>query len=163
MRKQSVDTYLKTAGAVTMAALVLIGAGCAGNAPVVTESTVQEVAEGESPFEPVATPTDKPAVVSNVYKNGTYTAVGNYNSPAGSEEIKVTITLKEDIITDATVVAMATNPKSVFMQGRFIEGYKTLVIGKKIDEVQLTVVSGSSLTPKGFIEALAEIKAQAKV
>jgi hypothetical protein len=40
--------------------------------------------------------------------------------------------------------------------------YKQYVVGKKIDEVQLTKVSGSSLTPQGFNDALAKIKAEAK-
>jgi uncharacterized protein with FMN-binding domain len=98
-----------------------------------------------------------------IYKNGTYNTIGNYVSPGGAEEIDVTVTLKDDIITDATVVSKAFRPNSVKFQGQFISGFKTLVVGKKIDDVMLDKVSGSSLTPKGFNDALAEIKAEAKV
>ncbi len=37
-----------------------------------------------------------------------------------------------------------------------------VVVGKKIDEVQLTKVAGSSLTPKGFMDALEKVKTEAK-
>lgn len=97
-----------------------------------------------------------------VYKNGTYEATGNYTSPGGDEEIKVSITLSNGVITDASVTPMATRPNSVEFQGKFKDNFKPLVVGKKIDEVSLMKVSGSSLTPKGFNEALTEIKAEAK-
>jgi uncharacterized protein with FMN-binding domain len=157
--QRNFDTYLSRFGALTMAALTLVGAGCAGKTQVTTDVPTPSVAVGEpNP----STPPEKPVAAVTVYKDGTYTATGNYVSPGGPEEIKVTITLKADVIVAAEVVPMATNPKSVFMQGQFVSGYKALVVGKKIDEVQLGVVSGSSLTPKGFMEALAEIKVQAK-
>ena len=37
-----------------------------------------------------------------------------------------------------------------------------MVVGKNIDEVAITKVAGSSLTPKGFTDALEKIKADAK-
>jgi len=97
-----------------------------------------------------------------VYKSGTYTTTGNYTSPGGAESIKVTVTLVNDVITDATVVSNAFRPNSIQFQGQFISGFKQLVIGKNIDEVQLDKVAGSSLTPKGFNDAIIKIKAQAK-
>lgn len=113
---------------------------------------------------PAPTPTPAPAAPTpaSAYKDGTYSATGNYGSPAGAETIGVTITLKSDVIADAVVEAHATNPRSKIMQADFVANYKPLVIGKKIDEVRLTKVSGSSLTSTGFNEALAKIKAQAK-
>jgi hypothetical protein len=75
----------------------------------------------------------------------------------------VALILKNDVIVEATVVPLATRPVSVKMQGQFISGFKTLVIGKKLDEVVLDKVSGSSLTPKGWNDAVAKIQAQAKV
>lgn len=101
--------------------------------------------------------------VSAAYKDGAYTATGNYSSPAGPEDIGVSLTLKNDTVTDATVVQRATNFKSIKMQQAFIGGFKQYVIGKKIDTINLDVVSGSSLTPMGFNDALAKIKASAKI
>lgn len=96
------------------------------------------------------------------YKDGTYSAQGNYNSPAGPESINVTLTLKNDIVTDATVTSLAKDDKSQHYQGLFISGYKQYVIGKNINTIQLDKVSGSSLTPAGFNSAVSKIEVQAK-
>lgn len=96
------------------------------------------------------------------YKDGTYSAEGTYRSPAGAEAINITITLEDGVITATEFEGTATHQKSMAMQKAFSEGYEALVVGKPIDEVSLTVVNGSSLTGKGFMEAVAEIKAEAK-
>jgi hypothetical protein len=97
-----------------------------------------------------------------VYKNGTYTATGNYVSPGGSETINITLVIENDMVVDATAVPQATRPISVTMQNAFSSNFKALIVGKKVDEVSLDKVSGSSLTPKGFNDAIIKIKAQAK-
>ena len=106
-------------------------------------------------------PTETPT--SMLYKDGVYKAIGGYTSPGGAEQIDVTLTVKDDVIVDATVVGLATRPESKFNQGKFISGVKTLVIGKKLNEVTLSKVSGSSLTPKGWNDAVTKIQSQAKV
>ena len=96
------------------------------------------------------------------YKDGIYSAVGDYISPGGAEKIGVTITLKGDIIEDAKAQSKAFRPNTIRYQGIFIENFRPLVIGKNLDEVKLDKVSASSLTPIGFNDALEKIKAQAK-
>lgn len=121
-----------------------------------SETTVSETAE---------TPESKSQEEQsqgNEYKDGTYSATGNYVSPGGAEELGVQITLKDGVITNAEVDSKASRPNSVKFQGMFVSGFKPLVVGKNIDEVQLTKVSGSSLAPGGFNEALEEIKQQAR-
>lgn len=108
---------------------------------------------------PITTPVDN---TKKTYKDGTYTAIGTYNSPGGMDKLKVTVTLKSNIITSATVVNMAGDKTSSRYQNMFIANYQSLVVGKNIDSVKLDVVSGSSLTPIGFNNALTTIKAQAK-
>ncbi len=98
---------------------------------------------------------------TGTYANGTYDATGNYRSPAGMEAVEVSLTLKDGIVTDATVKGDATNPKSITMQGKFVAGFKQEVFGKSIDSLSLGVVNGSSLTPVGFMDAVAKIKAEA--
>ena len=102
------------------------------------------------------------SMMKGSYKDGTYTVVGNYVSPGGPREIDVTITLNDDIITDSVFVGKATDATSKRFQGEFSDNYKTMVIGKNIDEVSLTKVSGSSLIPKGFMDAVEKIKAEAQ-
>lgn len=105
----------------------------------------------------------KNTMMSFSYKDGTYSAMGDYFSPGGEEQIGVTLTLKDDVIVDASVVSKAENPNSIKFQGIFVSNFKPLVVGKKISDVNLTKVSGSSLTPKGFNDALAKIKVQSQV
>lgn len=114
-----------------------------------------------------ATPVTPQEQVANtpqyMYKNGTYTNLGDYFSPGGNEQIEVQVTLKDDVIVSAEVKSLATRPISVKVQGIFIENFKPLVIGKNINDVVLDKVSGSSLTPKGWNDAIEKIKAVAKV
>jgi uncharacterized protein with FMN-binding domain len=104
----------------------------------------------------------KPTTASSPYKDGTYTAEGDYITHVGQKHISVKITLKNGKITDADVTNQADDPMSVKYQDSFISGYKPLVVGKKIDDVKLSKVASSSLTPNGFNNALQTIEKQAK-
>lgn len=97
------------------------------------------------------------------YRDGIYEVIGNYVSPGGDETIKVKVTLKDNVIADADVTPEATRPMSVKFQEKFVEGYKKKVVGKNINKVRLNKVSGSSLTPKGFNNAIEKIKVEAEV
>ncbi|SRR6266481_4648709 len=92
------------------------------------------------------------------YRDGTYSATGSHLSPGGEDDVHVTVTLANGIITDSTVTNGAHDKTSSYFQGIFINNYKPLVIGKSIDSVSLSKVSGSSLTSEGFNNALAKIK-----
>ena len=103
-----------------------------------------------------------PMMDNRKYKDGTYTAPGSYFSPAGDEKVNVSLTIKNDVVTDASFDATGLSPTSKNMQANFKAGFKQYVVGKSIDSISLTVVNGSSLTPKGFMNALAKIKTQAQ-
>jgi len=127
----------------------------------------QNPSAGTAPTAPVAptqpsTPVDTTKPTVSEYKDGTYTAVGSYMSPGGPDQVTVTVTLANDVITDATVASGAGDRTSARYQQRFISGFKQYVVGQKIQSVNLTNVSGSSLTPVGFNDALAQIKQQAR-
>lgn len=104
---------------------------------------------------------DEP-VDETAYEDGTYNATGEYSSPAGDEEVLVTLTLENDVVVDVAFEGLASHPTSVKLQDMFAEEYEEEVVGKSIDEINLTVVNGSSLTPVGFMDALADIRAEAK-
>ncbi len=106
--------------------------------------------------------TPAPSQNDTQYKDGSYSATGEYRSPGGPEQIDITLTVNDDKVTDAVAVSKAVNPTSQKFQGQFVAGIKAQVVGKSLDEVQVTKVSGSSLTPKGFTDAVTKIKAQAK-
>lgn len=100
-------------------------------------------------------------MATGAYKNGTYTADGEYITPGGQEKVGVTLTLTDGVISEINVEEKGILATSKKMQADFGANYKPMVMGKNINEVTLTKVSGSSLTPKGFNDALTKIKAQA--
>ncbi len=107
------------------------------------------------------TPADTATAGAVTYKDGTYTATGTYMSPGGQDHVGVTLTLANDIVTDVTVTPEPGDHTSAKYQAKFVSGYKQYVVGQNISDIHLTVVSGSSLTPKGFQDALTQIEAQA--
>ncbi|SDY60270.1 hypothetical protein [Herbiconiux ginsengi] len=98
---------------------------------------------------------------SSTYTDGTYDAKGNYISPNGKEEVDVSVTLAGDVITAVTVTPEATNPTAIQYQTQFADGIAAVVVGKDIDEIDVSRVAGSSLTSGGFNEAIEAIKADA--
>ena len=99
--------------------------------------------------------------ISN-FKDGTYSSRGIYTTPDNQETIGVTLTIENNIVTEAEVISQGVLSTSKNFQAEFISGYKPMVVGKNINDLKLTKVAGSSLTPKGFNDALAKIKDQAK-
>lgn len=128
--------------------------------PTATPSppTPTTTTEGASTTEPVLTPTPTP---STTYRNGTYSADGSYATPGGMEEITLTVTIGDDKIT-ATSLTTHGGGTTAQYQGMFKNGYSNQVVGKPVDSVSLSRISGSSLTSRGFNRALTAIKSEAK-
>lgn len=93
------------------------------------------------------------------YKDGRYTATGRYGTQNSS--ITVTVTLAQGVITSTEVTPHATVPRSLELQRRFATAVPALVVGKPIDEVNLGRLAGSSGTPRGFNDAIQQIRKQA--
>lgn len=127
------------------------------------DKTTAPTAENTAPETTTGTGEDTNQTnTGSAFKDGTYRQTGTYSSPAGAETVDVSLTLKEGVITDSSFTGKASNPASIRLQTAFAQGYRQYVVGKKIDEVDLSVVNGSSLTPKGFMEALDKIEAEAR-
>lgn len=95
--------------------------------------------------------------------DGTYQAGGGYQSPNGPETIEVSLTITNGVIEEVSVTPGATSSTSKRYQGDFAGGIAAEVVGKSLDEVDVTRVAGSSLTSGGFEEALATIRQDATV
>lgn len=95
------------------------------------------------------------------YTDGTYTAEGSYQAPSGTESVTVELTLADNIVTELTVTGDATGGTQKSYQDKFVSGINAEVVGKDIDEVNVSRVAGSSLTSGGFNAAIATIKADA--
>lgn len=147
-------TTNKTAAAL-FAGATLVGALSACSSPATGSDTGTEVANDAPVAEGTTTATG-----SN-YTDGTYTETGDYLSPDDAEQVEVTLTLSNNVITDVTVVGFGKSPNSKQFQGEFINGIAAEVVGKNIDELSVDKVAGSSLTSGGFNDAVEAIKADA--
>jgi uncharacterized protein with FMN-binding domain len=99
---------------------------------------------------------------SGTYKDGTYTATGTYNSPGGQEKVMVELTVSNNVVSSSSVMSGANDPTAESYQSIFIGGYKKYVVGKKLNDINVSNVSGSSLTSIGFKDALKQIEKQAQ-
>jgi uncharacterized protein with FMN-binding domain len=102
-----------------------------------------------------------PSAAAAAYKDGTYSADGTYVSPNGTETVGVELTLAGGAVSDVKITEHPSNPNTRKFQGEFASGIKSKIVGKKLDEIQVSKVAGSSLTSGGFNKAVANIKSQA--
>jgi hypothetical protein len=106
--------------------------------------------------------TSKSVASTASYTDGSYNATGSYTSPGGEESITIELTLQKGVVTATSAKSGANDDEAMAYQSQFIGGYKKLVVGKSINTIKLSRVSGSSLTSQGFNEAIAKIKKQAE-
>lgn len=95
------------------------------------------------------------------YKDGTYSADGNYKSPNGTETVGVQLTLANGTVSAVEITEHPSNPNTRKFQGQFAGGIADQVVGKSLDEINVSKVAGSSLTSGGFNQAVEAIKTQA--
>lgn len=144
------------------AGIVTALAGCSTTPAAQTGSAAPEASTGTSSAAPSSAATGSGSSSSGAYKDGTYEAEGSYQSPGGAESVGVSITLQGDVVTAVTVTPEAKSGNSKQYQTAFASGISGEVVGKKIDDLKVSKVSGSSLTSGGFNQALETIKGEAK-
>ena len=117
-----------------------------------------------SPPPPATQPASpaSPGAAAGSYRDGTYSADGNYISPNGQETVGVQLTLAGGSVSDVVITPHPSNPNTKKFQGEFAGGIKGQIVGKKLDELKVSKVAGSSLTSGGFNQAVEKIKAEAK-
>ena len=148
---------VRTAAAAASVVGVVLLAGCAAESAPAAETTPTSTATPEAT---ASAPAEEAS--DSTYADGTYTAEGSYATPETVETISVTVTLQDDVVTAVDVTGNPSKRESVQYQGEFIGGIADVVVGKRIDELAVSRVAGSSLTSGGFNQALETIKAEAK-
>lgn len=138
---------------------LLSAAGCAAGeeeaasespAPAAPSSAAPTAASGES------------STASGTYADGEYSSTGSYIPPSGtSEDVDVKLTLKDNVVTELEVETSQKNPTSKQYQREFTSNVQDQVVGKKLDELDVQKVAGSSLTSQGFNRALDAIRSVA--
>ncbi len=154
MIRTTVPTSVRKGSAIVGIAGLFVLAGCSGTA------------DAEPPADGGATADTGSSLSSGGdstgdYADGTYTADGSYQTPETVEQISVTLTLADGVVTDVEVTGDPKAPETEQYQGQFIAGIADEVEGVALDELNVSRVAGSSLTSGGFNEAVASIKEQA--
>jgi hypothetical protein len=123
------------------------------SAIVPTGNSSQSVSSGTSISTPAATTTN--------FKDGSYSAAANYDTPGGVQTMSVNLTISGNTVTDVSITQNATGREDEAYQSDFAYEYKSDVVGKKVSDISLSRVAGASLTTEGFNNALDQIKNQA--
>ncbi|WZH52591.1 MAG: FMN-binding protein [Nocardioides alkalitolerans] len=117
-------------------------------------SSQEQTSEGSS---------DGSGTEATSFTAGTYDAEGGYTSPGGQQSVGVEVTLDADgTITDVEVTPEASDSTSERYQSQFAGGIADEVVGKKITDLDVSTVAGSSLTSGGFNDAIDDIIGQAQ-
>ncbi|WP_422933598.1 hypothetical protein [Sinomonas sp. P47F7] len=143
------------------ASLVGAVAGCAPSNAAVPGPAQAGNAEPSAPTTAAPTSAGSAGSSAHAYRDGTYSADGHYTSPNGPETVGVTLTLASGVVKDVQITQHPTSANTAIYQKHFASGIKDVVVGKKLDDLNVGVVSGSSLTGQGFNDAVAIIKGEA--
>jgi len=152
---------LGVAGLVTLA-------GCSGTtttdaaAPAETTPAATSAPTSSATTDSSTTDSSTTSTTSGTYKDGTYEATGQYSTPESVETVDVTLTIAGDTVTAVEVTGDPQASESKRYQSEFIGGIQAEVVGKKLDEISVSKVAGSSLTSGGFNKAVDTIKTEAK-
>ena len=158
-------TPLRKSLYVGFAGLSIIGtaAACAPTTQAPSQTPATQNGGQESTTSPTASSAASGgAAGGSTYKDGTYSADGTYTSPNGQETVGVQLTLAGDKVTAVNITTHPSNPNTKKFQGEFASGIAAQIVGKDIDQLNVSKVAGSSLTSGGFNEAVEQIKSQAK-
>lgn len=151
---------IRTAAALAGASFAAVTlAGCAGGASA--SGPASSAASSPSSSDTAGSASSSSSSAGGSFKDGSYTARGEYTSPGGLSAVDVTVTLKGDTVTAVKVVPKAENPTAKGYEAQFASGVGPKVVGKKLTELDVTKVSGSSLTSQGFDRAIEDIQKQA--
>ena len=144
------------------AGLALLGTAGCGSAGTAQDTAPDEAAGASTPAASSGTASSGAPATGGEYQNGEYTATGSYIPPSNTkEEVTVSLTLSDGVVTDLEVSTSGNHPTSKRYQAEFTDGIQKEVVGKPIDSLDVGKVAGSSLTSQGFNKALEQIKAEA--
>ena len=143
----------------TAASLTLASTACAG--PAADEAPAAQEPSAASTAAPQSAAPRETAPAGS-YADGEYSARGSYTPPSNrTEEVDVTLTLKDSVVTNLEVETSGNHPTSKMHQRDFTSNVQEQVVGRNLDELDVDKVGGSSLTSAGFNKALDTIRSEA--
>jgi len=155
MIRTNVPQSVRKASALVGVAGLFVLAGCSSAADAETSGSSTDTGSSSS-----STDTGSSSSATT-YKDGTYTADGSYQTPETVESISVTLTIADGVVKDVEVTGDPQARETEEYQSKFIGGIADEVVGVSLDDLNVSRVSGSSLTSNGFNAAVESIKEQA--
>lgn len=125
-----------------------------------TETELNNTTNPTPEIKPFSEDSTSAPVKSNNFNNGTYHTQKSYRTPDGTYQMDVTLTITNDIVTSANLSFDTRGSKSKYSK-RFSSSYQSQVIGKNLNDIKLSRVSGASLTTATFNSAVMTIGNQA--
>jgi uncharacterized protein with FMN-binding domain len=157
----TLSTWMRSA-AIGVTVSLVIASGCTLERAAVRPTATADASVVRPTLTADVTATPSRAAPRNeaTYADGVYTATGQYWGLPSS--FTVIVTLANSVITAVEVMPHATDLTSLDFQRRFAAAVPAVVVGKRIDEVQVDRLAGSSGTPDCFNAALRRIQQQAR-
>lgn len=153
----------QAAAGAAAASLMLLTAACGSDDSSDASSETTSASPSPEASEEVPADAAPDAGATGAYTAGDYDAEGSYQTPAGTQSVEVEVTLEADgTITAVEVDPQAEGGNSEMFQKKFAGGISDVVVGKKIDALDVSKVAGSSLTSGGFNAAIEDITGQAR-
>lgn len=148
----------------TLAVLVVIVVivGGVGAAAKKDTSSSGAVTTSDTTSPTTTTPSVTTTTSTTTNTDGTYAATGSYGTPGGVNSIDLSVTIKDGVVTSASASTTPPDRESKEYDQRFLSAYKSYIIGKNVNQISLSRVSGASLTTEGFDSAIQKIANQAK-
>ena len=106
--------------------------------------------------EPKATPMD------DDYADGTYSINGQYG-PVGEDTIDVHLTVKDQNVTDVSIVGHPFTSISKTHQDAFAKAVPDAVVGKPLKDLKIDKIAGASWTTEAFNKALEVARQEASI
>lgn len=101
-------------------------------------------------------------VINHLIADGVYANPVDYRSPGGQNQMTVSVTVANDVVTAVSLTPVTADPKSTMYMNNFNRNVQPLVVGKKINEIKLPHnVAGSSLTSGAFQQYIDSLLAKA--
>ncbi|MFC5677192.1 FMN-binding protein [Aeromicrobium endophyticum] len=161
----NLPAHKKMLSAAAAVSVMLITAACGSSegsdGGSTTPAATSAAPTSDAPSADPATPDAGVGAEEAGYADGDYSAEGSYSNPGGESTVKVALTISDGTISKVDVTPEATNGTSKQYQTQFAGGIADQVVGKSLDDLDVSKVAGSSLTSKGFNDAIDQIKAEA--
>ena len=142
------------AGRASLGAAVMVATlgvtGCAAESRTPATAEPDEPAESPEPVDADDT----------VYRDGDYSATGWYGSLPSHHD--VTLSIEGDAVTAVEISTPAEDTTSLGYQERFAAALPEAIVGREVDDLAVDRLAGSSGCSEGFMDALAQIKEQAR-